>query len=94
MRDEKSKLVPPTTDILRGSAVACAQSMLQNAMDRAGLTSRGLAKKMGVDHGFVSRMMADSLTIDEFAWALAECGYRATFGFAPITSRWNPDALH
>src|SRR5437867_9347423 len=73
-------------DVLQESALAVAQSTIQNAMNEAGLKPIDLAKKLGWHRSFVSRMMSgrQNLTIKTFALALAGCGFRAQFGYSPL----------
>jgi transcriptional regulator with XRE-family HTH domain len=77
-------------EILQESALAIAQATIQNAMDSRGLKPSELAEIMGKHRPFVSRLLRSNhnMTIKTFALALAACGYRAKFGYAPPTSRW------
>jgi len=90
---------PPDTtavdfEILQESALAIAQSTIQNAMDERGLKPSMLAEKMGKKRSFVSRMLRGNhnMTIKTFALALAACGYRAKFAYGPLTWKWVSDS--
>lgn len=86
---------PPGTaavdlDILQESALAIAQSTIQNAMDARGLKPSELAAKMGRKRPFVSRMLRSNhnMTIKTFALAIGACGFRVKFGYGPLVWRW------
>jgi hypothetical protein len=57
-------------------AIACAQAMIQNAMDEAGLTPTKMANRMCVTTPAFRRMMADNLSLGELAAAMEVCGYK------------------
>lgn len=77
-------------ELVQGSSLAMAQATIQGALNRRKLSRAELAKRMGRQRSFVTRMMSGdyNMTIKTFALALAACAYRPTFGFAPITWRW------
>lgn len=81
-------------EILQESALAIAQSTIQNAMDERGLRPSMLAEKMGKKRSFVSRMLRGNhnMTIKTFALALGACGYRAKFAYGSLSWKWLPDA--
>lgn len=85
-----AEYAPVDLEVLQEMALSMAQSTIQNAMDQAGLKPAQLAKNMGQHRSFVSRMLNGhhNLTVKTFALALAGCGFRPEFGFAPLKWRW------
>ena len=81
-------------EILQESALAIAQSTIQNAMDERGLKPSMLAERMGKKRSFVSRMLRGdhNMTIKTFALALGACGYRAKFGYGALSWKWLTDS--
>jgi plasmid maintenance system antidote protein VapI len=77
-------------ELIQGSSLAMAQATIQQAINRRKISRTDLAKRMGRQRSFVTRMMSGdyNMTIKTFALALAACAYRPTFGFAPVTWRW------
>ena len=74
-------------EILEESALAAAQSTIQAAMNRHGMTKSKLADAMGRPRSFVSRMMSGghNLTVKILARALAACD--AELEFRAATSK-------
>jgi plasmid maintenance system antidote protein VapI len=70
-----------------------AQATIQQAISKRKISRTDLAKRMGRQRSFVTRMMSGdyNMTIKTFALALAACAYRPTFGFAPVTWMWADD---
>ena len=77
-------------DLVQGASLAMAQATIQNAINRRKISRTDLAKRMGRQRSFVTRMMRGdyNMTIRTFALALAACAYRPTFGFTPVTWMW------
>jgi transcriptional regulator with XRE-family HTH domain len=76
--------------VLEESALACAQSTIQNAINQAGLSRIVLARKMNCHRSFVSRMLSGNhnLTIKTMSRALAACGFEVRFQPVPLTWNW------
>jgi plasmid maintenance system antidote protein VapI len=81
---------PVDLDILQESALAMAQSTIQEAMNKGGMKPTKLAETMGRHKSYVSRMLSGhhNLTIKTFALALAACGFEPEFGLVPIMWGW------
>lgn len=80
----------PDFEILTESALALAQSTIQNAMDKADLSKADLARKMAHPRSYISRILSGShnLTVKTMARALLACGYEIEFGMKPIEWHW------
>jgi DNA-binding phage protein len=80
--------------VLEESALAMAQSTIQNAINQVGITKADLARKMDCHRSFVSRMLSGNhnLTIKTMSRALAACGYEVRFQHAPIVWNWRSTA--
>ncbi len=80
--------------VLEESALAMAQSTIQNAINQVGITKADLARKMDCHRSFVSRMLSGNhnLTIKTMSRALAACGYEVRFQRAPIVWNWRSTA--
>jgi hypothetical protein len=76
--------------VLEESALACAQSTIQNAINQAGISRTALARKMNCHRSFVSRMLTGNhnLTIKTMSRALAACGFEVRFLQVPIAWNW------
>jgi transcriptional regulator with XRE-family HTH domain len=74
-------------ELIQGMSLAMAQATIQLALKKRRISRADLAKRMGRQRSFVTRMMSGgyNMTIKTFALALASCAYRPTFGYAPIT---------
>jgi len=81
---------PVDVDLVQGAALAMAQATIQQAINKRKISRTALARRMGRQRSFVTRMMSGdyNMTIRTFALALAACSYRPTFGFAPVTWTW------
>lgn len=86
---------PVDLDVVQESALAGAQATISNAMKAAGMKPTELAKKLGWDRSAVSRIMSGrhNLTVKTFALALAGCGYKLKFEYAPLRWRWAAEPL-
>ena len=76
--------------VLEESALAMAQSTIQNAINQVGINRSDLARKMECHRSFVSRMLSGNhnLTIKTMSRALAACGFEVRFQHAPILWNW------
>jgi hypothetical protein len=90
MANQILQTAPVDLDVLQESALAMAQATIQNAMDQAKMKPVQLARNMGQHRSFVSRMLngRHNLTVKTFALAMAGCGYRLQFGYAPLKWGW------
>lgn len=77
-------------EVLEESALAQAQSTIQNAIDQAAISRADLARRMERDRSFVSRMLSGShnLTIKTMARSLAACGFEVRFQHVPVVWNW------
>ena len=82
--------VPVDFDIVEESALAMAQSTIQNAINAAQISKADLARKMRCNRSVVTRMLSGShnLTIKTMARALAACGSEVRFTTVPLESNW------
>ena len=80
--------------VLEESALAMAQSTIQNAINQVGITKADLARKMDCHRSYVSRMLSGNhnLTIKTMSRALAVCGFEVRFQHAPIVWNWRSTA--
>jgi hypothetical protein len=87
-------------EVLEESALAMAQSTIQNAINQAGISRADLARNMECSRSFVSRMLGGNhnLTIKTMARALASCGFEVRFNTVPTVWNWgtesNTSSLH
>jgi len=88
---ETSSTRPDVVDIevLEESALAMAQSTIQNAINESGISRAELARRMDRNRSFVSRMLSGShnLTIKTMARSMAACGFEVRF--EPIRLDWS-----
>ena len=79
-------------DVLEESALAMAQSTIQNAINESGISRAELARRMQRDRSFVSRMLTGShnLTIKTMARSMAACGFEVRF--QPVSIEWYWDS--
>lgn len=77
-------------EVLEESALAMAQSTIQNAITDAGISRIELARRMECHRSAVSRILSGShnLTIKTMAKALAACGAEVRFERVPIEWNW------
>ena len=77
-------------DIVEESALATAQSTIQNAISRSGISRSEMARRMKRDRSFISRMMngGHNLTIKTMAKSLAVCGFEVRFQTIPLQWNW------
>ena len=76
-------------DIVEESALAMAQSTIQNAINKSGISRAEMARRMKRHRSFISRMLAGShnLTVKTMAKSLAVCGFEVRF--QPVPLEWN-----
>jgi transcriptional regulator with XRE-family HTH domain len=76
-------------EVLEESALAMAQSTIQNAINQSGISQSELARRMDRDRSFVSRILSGShnLTIKTMARSMAACGFEVRF--EPVRIQWN-----
>jgi hypothetical protein len=76
-------------EVLEESALAMAQSTIQNAINESGLNRAELARRMQCDRSLVSRMLTGghNLTIKTMARSMAACGFEVRF--QPVRIEWN-----
>lgn len=77
-------------EVLEESALAMAQSTIQNAINQAGISRADLARNMECSRSFISRMLGGNhnLTIKTMARALASCGVEVRFNTIPTVWNW------
>jgi len=77
-------------EIVEESALAMAQSTIQNAMNRSGISRSEMARRMDCHRSFVSRMMTGdhNLTIKTMARSLAVCGFEIRFQPVTLECTW------
>jgi hypothetical protein len=82
-------------EVLEESALAMAQSTIQNAMEEARVTKSDLADRMDCHRSLVTRMLSGSqnLTVKTMSRALAACGYEVRFQHVPIVWYWGAQAV-
>jgi transcriptional regulator with XRE-family HTH domain len=76
-------------EIIEESALAMAQSTIQNAITKSGLSRAEMARRMQCNRSLVSRLLNGShnLTVKTMARSMAVCGFE--FRFQPIALEWN-----
>lgn len=77
-------------EILEESALAMAQSTIQNAIIESGISRAELARRMNRNRSFISRMLGGShnLTIKTMARSMAACGFEVRFQPVPLQWSW------
>jgi transcriptional regulator with XRE-family HTH domain len=82
---------PIDVEVLEESALAMAQSTIQNAIDEAQISRSDLARRMQISRSGISRILSGShnLTIKTMAKALAGCGREVRFETVPIVWNWH-----
>ena len=77
-------------EVIEESALAMAQSTIQNAINESGITRTELARRMDRDKSFISRVLSGShnLTIKTMARSLAACGFEVRFQPIRLQSTW------
>lgn len=85
----------PEVDIgvLEEAALASAQAAICKVMKDSGLSQSEVARKMGRDRSYISRILSGShnLTVKTMARTMAVCGYEVDF--QPRQIEWNWVAL-
>jgi plasmid maintenance system antidote protein VapI len=86
-REWKDKAVD--LEIIEESALAMAQSTIQNAINKSGVKRAEMARRMQCDRSLISRMLSGNhnLTIKTMARSLAVCGFEVQF--QPVPLQWN-----
>jgi transcriptional regulator with XRE-family HTH domain len=81
---------PVDFEVLEESALAMAQSTIQNAITNSGISRVEVARRMECHRSYVSRILNGShnLTIKTMAKALAACGDEVRFERVPIEWNW------
>ncbi|HYW38357.1 MAG TPA: helix-turn-helix transcriptional regulator [Terriglobales bacterium] len=76
-------------DIIEESALAMAQSTIQNAITKSGISRAEMARRMKCNRSLVSRLLSGShnLTVKTMARSLAVCGFEVRF--QPTCLEWN-----
>ena len=79
-------------DVIEESALAMAQSTIQKAINKSGMSRAEMARRMKCHRSFVSRMMTGShnLTVKTMAKSLAVCGFEVRFKSVPLECNWAP----
>jgi transcriptional regulator with XRE-family HTH domain len=77
-------------DIIEESALAMAQSTIQNAINKSGISRSEMARRMGRNRSFISRMLTGShnLTVKTLAKSLAVCGFEVRLQPTPLEWNW------
>lgn len=77
-------------EVIEESALAFAQATIQNAMDESGVSRAEMARRMGRNRAFISRILSGShnLTVRTMAKAMAACGFEIQFSRVPIEWNW------
>ncbi len=77
-------------DIVEESALARAQSTIQNAINRSGISRSEMARRMRRNRSFVSRMLAGehNLTVKTMARSMAVCGFEIRFQPVALECNW------
>jgi len=80
----------PDVDVLEEAALAMAQAVIQNAINRSGISRAELARRLKRQRSFVSRMLSGdhNLTVKTMARALAACGEEVRLGSERINWNW------
>lgn len=81
---------PIDIEVLEESALAMAQSTIQNAIEESHISKADLARRMQIGRSGISRILSGShnLTIKTMARALAGCGREVRFETVPIVWNW------
>lgn len=85
--------IPVDYEVLEESALAQAQSAIQNAIIAANISQSDLARRMKCNRSVISRILSGNhnLTIKTMAKALAACGSEVRFELVPIEWNWVSD---
>jgi transcriptional regulator with XRE-family HTH domain len=76
-------------DIIEESALAMAQSTIQAAVTKSGISRAEMARRMSCHRSLVSRLLTGgyNLTIKTMAKSMAVCGFEVRF--QPVAIEWN-----
>ena len=81
---------PIDVEVLEESALAMAQSTIQNVINESRISKSDLARRMEIGRSGITRMLSGShnLTIKTMARVLAVCGREVRFEAVPIVWNW------
>jgi transcriptional regulator with XRE-family HTH domain len=81
---------PIDIEVVEESALAMAQSTIQNVIQESRISKSDLARRMDIGRSGITRMLSGShnLTIKTMARALAVCGREIRFEAVPIVWNW------
>jgi transcriptional regulator with XRE-family HTH domain len=76
-------------DIIEETALAMAQSTIQNAITKSGINRSEMARRMKRNRSLVSRLLNGShnLTVKTMARSMAVCGFEVRY--EPVALEWN-----
>lgn len=77
-------------DVIEETAIALAQSSIESARLKAGLSRADLARAMGRSASYITRILKGdhNLTVRTLARALGACGVDLEFQAVPLTWAW------
>jgi len=77
-------------EIVEETALAMAQSTIQNAISKSGIHQAEVARRMKCDRSFITRILSgrQNLTIKTMARSLAVCGFEVQFQPVPLQLNW------
>jgi hypothetical protein len=77
-------------DVIEETALAMAQSTIQNAITKSGIRRAEVARRMNRNRSFISRILSGrhNLTIKTMARSLAVCGFEVQFQPTPLQWSW------
>lgn len=81
---------PIDIEVLEESALAMAQSTIQNVINESMISKSDLARRLEIARSGITRMLSGShnLTIKTMAKVLAVCGHEVRFEAVPIVWNW------
>ena len=76
-------------DVIEESALAMAQSTIQAAVTKSGISHAEMARRMNCHRSLVSRLLSGghNLTVKTMARSMAACGFEVRF--QPVAIEWN-----
>jgi len=77
-------------EVIEESALAMAQSTIQNAITKSGISRAEMARRMNRNRSFISRLLSGShnLTVKTMARGLAVCGFEVRFQAVALEWNW------
>jgi transcriptional regulator with XRE-family HTH domain len=77
-------------DIVEETALAMAQSAIQTAIDKSGISRTEMARRMKCNRSLVSRLLSGShnLTVKTMARSMAVCGFEVRFEQTVLEWNW------